>query len=442
MLPQNVRPAARAALAAALIALASCAPGAAEPLGDSAAAARANTKDLFGALARRFGPLTRSERLATIRPRYVRGSLIPSRIFDDTLVWTASRGTTRTLVIAGHPLADDRYLLDVRPDAPMPQLVGDSRHVMHLRSLGNRAWEWRSTDELAVGAATPAGIDAMRRRLLGAAEGRSGAELRTLWQHALPRTTSALGRLFAVDSVSTLVHPDRSTIVALRISLDPDRLRASLPDFARWVEKYGRVSRYRMVLEDEGGAPYALVAASGGIVHVRLRTRDGILQPLAGAARAEPADSLRMRADVSTKAMMFTIGASNIVADIVPVHTANERGWTIRYRHEPDWHFPLAVDHLMRDALRRPFSGEGTWTRLVARAEPGGSTVIARDFHMEVEESAIVRWLSAIGNSAMSDVTTRVEQQKDRFFADALDAFGADLATQLGGMDAGPGYAR
>ena len=96
----------------------------------------------------------------------------------------------------------------------------------------------------------------------------------------------------------------------------------------------------------------------------------------------------------------------------------------------------------MRDALRRPFSGEGTWTRLVARAEPGGSTVIARDFHMEVEESAIVRWLSAMGNSAMSDVTTRVEQQKDRFFADALDAFGADLATQLGGIDAGPGYAR
>ena len=432
----------RSALAIALIALAACAPGAAEPLGESAAAARANTRDLFGALARRLGPLTRSERLATIRPRYVRGSLIPSRIFDDTLIWTASRGATRTLVIAGHPVADDRYLLDVRPDAPMPQLVGDSRHVMHLRALGNNAWEWRSTDELAVGAATPAGIDAMRRRLLGAAEGRSGAELRALWQHALPRTTSALGRLFAVDSVTTIVLPDRSTSVALRISLDPERLRASLPDFARWVEKYARVSRYRMVLEDAGGAPYAFVSASRGIVRVRLRTRDGILQPLAGAARAEPADSLRMRADVSTKAMMFTIGASNIVADIVPVQATTERGWIIRYRHEPDWHFPLAVDHLMRDALRRPFSGEGTWTKLVARAEPGGSTVIARDFHMEVEESAIVRWLSAIGSSAMSDVTTRVEQEKDRFFADALDAFGADLATQLGGMDAGPGYAR
>jgi hypothetical protein len=197
-----------------------------------------------------------------------------------------------------------------------------------------------------------------------------------------------------------------------------------------------------MVLEDHDGAPYALVSAGRGVVRLRMRTRDGILQPLAGPARAVAVDSLRMRADVSSKAMMFTVGASNIVADIVPVHTTTERGWTIRYRREPEWHFPLAVDHLMRDALRRPFSGEGTWTRLVARGEPGGQTVIARDFHMEVEESSIVRWLSALGNSAMSDVTARVEQQKDRFFADAVAAFGADLAAQLGGMDAGPGYAR
>ncbi|HWE41240.1 MAG TPA: hypothetical protein VG432_01965 [Gemmatimonadaceae bacterium] len=438
----TIRRAARCAVVLVLTALASCAPAAAEPLGDSPAAARANTRDLFGALALRLGPLTRSERLARIRPRYVRGSLIPSRIFDDTTVWTAREGATRTLVIAGHPAPDDRYLLDVHSDAPLPQLVGDSRHIMHLRSLGAGVFEWRSTDELAVGDAPPAGIDAMRRRLLGAAEGRSGAELRALWQLGLPRTTSALGRLFAVDSVATVVFPDRSTSVALRISLDPERLHASFPDFAKWVEKYAGSSRYRMVLEDDGGAPYALVSASRGVVRVRMRTRDGILQPLAGPARAVAADSLRMRADVSSKVVMFTVGASDILADIVPVHGATERGWTIRYRHEPEWRFPFAVDHLMRDALRRPFSGEGTWTRLVARAEPGRGTVIARDFHMEVEESAIVRWLSALGNAAMSDVTARVEQQKDRFFADAVAAFGADLAAQLGGMDAGPGSAR
>jgi hypothetical protein len=61
---------------------------------------------------------------------------------------------------------------------------------------------------------------------------------------------------------------------------------------------------------------------------------------------------------------------------------------------------------------------------------------------MEVQESGIVRWLSSLGNSAMGDVTVRVEQQKDRFFADALSAFGADLAAQIGETDAGSGNAR
>jgi len=371
----------------------------------------------------------------------VRGSLIPSRIYDDTTIWTAMSGTTRTLLIAGHP-AGGRYLLDVHPDAPPPQHVGESRHMMRLRALGDNAWEWRSTDELAVGAATPAGIDTMRRRLLASAEGRSAPELRALWQRGLPRTTAALGRLFAVDSVTTTTLADRSTTVALRISIDSSRLGGALPDFARWVDKYAASSRLRIVVEDHNGAPFAMLSSANGLIRIRLRTRDGILQPLAGIARDAPADSLRMRADVSTKAMLFTVGARNIIADIVPVRTAAERGWYIRYRHEPDWRFPLAVDHLMHDALRRPFAGEGTWTRLVARTEPAGNTEVVRDFHMEVQESAIVRWLSAFGNSAMGDVTVRVEQQKDRFVADAIAAFGADLAAQLGGTDGGTRIAR
>ena len=441
--PRIARRAARIATAAlTALTVAACAPAAADPLGDSPAAARANARDFFGALALRLGPLERSDRLALIRPRYVRGSLIPSRIYDDTVVWTGTEGATRTLVVAGHPTADNHYLLEVNADAPAPQHVGESRHIMHLRALGGSAYEWRSTDELAVGGATPAGIDAMRRRLLAAGEGRSGPELRALWQRGLPRTTAALGRLFTVDSVTTVVLADRSTSVALRISIDPARLARTLPNLAKWVEKYASASRYRMVLEDDRGAPYALVSSAGGVTHIRLRTLDGILQPLAGPARATPADSLRMRTDVSSKVMIFTIGASNVLADIVPVHTATERGWRISYRHEPEWRFPLAVEHLMRDALRRPFAGEGTWTRLVARSEPAGYTIVARDFHTEVQESAIVRWLSALGNSAMSDVTARVEQQKDRFFAEAIGAFGADLGAQIGGTDAGTGSTR
>ena len=76
---------------AAQLVFSGCAPTAADSMGETPAAARANTTELFHALALRLGPLARSDRLKQIRPRYVRGSLIPSRIFDDTLVWTARR---------------------------------------------------------------------------------------------------------------------------------------------------------------------------------------------------------------------------------------------------------------------------------------------------------------------------------------------------------------
>ncbi len=434
--------AARALFLLMLAALSACGPAAAASLGESPDAARSNTRDFFGALALRLGPLTRSDRLKLIRPRYVRGSLMPSRVFDDTAVWTRREGTTRTVVIAGGPTADRRYLLDVRPDAPMPQGVGESRHIMQLRQLGKHAYEWRSSDELAVGDATPAALDLLRLRLLASGEGRSSSEIRHLWLRGLPRTTAALGRLFAADSIATTVLPDQSTLVALRISMDATRLAADLPDFARWIDKYGATSRYRMVLEDHNGTPYGLLSLSDRVIRIRLRTHGGVMQPLAGPATGIDADSLRLRVDVAAKGALFTVGVSNLLVDVVPVRTTTERGWAIHYRHEPEWHLPFAADHLMRGALSRPFAGDGISTRLVARSEPGGSTLIARDFRMEVQESAVVRWLSAFGSSAMSEVTVRVEQQKDRFFADALTAFGADLAAEIGGTDGGPGTAR
>ncbi|NUO62661.1 MAG: hypothetical protein HOQ11_07560 [Gemmatimonadaceae bacterium] len=422
----------RAVQAIAFFLLAACGSSPAATLGRTTAEARTNSDDFFRALALRLGPLTRTERLKVVRPRYVRGSLVPSRIFDDTVIWTARNGPVRTLVVAGAPLADGRYLLDVRGDAAPPARVGESRHAMHLREIGGGVYEWSSSDELAVGAATPPQIDAMRQRFLAAGEGRSGAELRALWRRGLPRTTAALGRLFDMDSIATTILPDRSTALAFRVSMHTDRLATTYPDFAKYLAKYTSPARYRVVLEDYQGVPFATIVAGDDVLHVRVRTRDGVLQPLAGPARATSPDSLRMRMDFSSKVSLFTVGANGLVADVAPVRGATERGWSVHWRREPDWHFPLAVDHLMGAALRRPFTGEGIAMRIVARAGAGGQTLVARDFRMDVQEAAIVRWISALGNSAMSDVTVRVEQQKDRFMADAISALGADLAAQLG----------
>ena len=410
-----------------------CGSAPAAALGRTPASARTNTDDFFRALALRFGPLTRSPRLAVVRPRYVRGSLAPSRIYDDTTVWTSRDGDQRTLVVAGTPLADGRYALDVVGNAPEPARTADSRHVMQLRALGDGAYEWRSLDELAVGSASAAALNEMRLRFLAAAEGHSVAQMRFGWRAALPRTSAALGRLFAIDSLSTTSLGDSSTSVAMVISLHPDLLRADFPDYAVWVEKYISGMRYRLTLADHNGSPFVQITSNGAIVRIRARTRDGILQPLAGPARATPLDSMRLRIDFSSRVSVFTVGMSNLVADVVPVREPHELGWTLTFRREPNWRFPLAVDHLMRGALRRPFAGEGTWMRVTARDEPGRPTILARDFHMDVQESAIVRWIGGIGNSAMRDVTVRVEHQKDRFFYDALAALGADLSAQLGG---------
>ncbi|HEX2717550.1 MAG TPA: hypothetical protein VHM67_07695, partial [Gemmatimonadaceae bacterium] len=276
-----------------------------------------------------------------------------------------------------------------------------------------------------------AAIDSMRLRFVAAAEGRSAAELRAGWHAALPRTTAALARLLSVDSLATHPFVDGSSLLAMRISLHPERVNAVYPDFAAYMRKYVSPARYSLVIEDYSGHAFATIVQDDDVVRVRLRTRGGVLQPLIGPALASPPDSLRARIDFSAKAMMFTVHAEDIMADIVPVRTRNERGWILRFRSEPRWRFPLAVDHLMRASLRRPFAGEGMWMRVVARDEPGAQTLLARDFRMEVEESAIVRWLSRLGSSAMSDVTARVEYQKDKFFADALSALGEDLAAQL-----------
>jgi hypothetical protein len=416
-----------------LSAAVACGSSPAATLGSTPAAARTNTDDFFRALALRFGPLTRSPRLAFVRPRYVRGSLAPSRIYDDTTVWTSREGDRRTLVVTGTELADGRYALDVVGDAQAPTRTADSRHIMQLRAIGDGAYEWRSLDELVVGSAPAAALNEMRLRFLAAAEGHTVSQLRFGWRAGLPRTSAALGRLFAIDSMSTTPMGDSTTSVAMVISLHPDRLRADFPDYAAWVEKYISGMRYRLTLADHDGHQFMQVASSGDVVRIHARTRDGILQPLAGPARESPLDSMRLRIDFSSRVSIFTVGMSNLVADVVPVREPHEVGWTVHFRREPNWRFPLAVDHLMRGALRRPFSGEGTWMRVTARDEPGRPTILARDFHMDVQESAIVRWIGGIGNSAMRDVTVRVEHQKDRFFYDALAALGADLSAQLGG---------
>ena len=79
------------------------------------------------------------------------------------------------------------------------------------------------------------------------------------------------------------------------------------------------------------------------VLDLRVRSRDGRLQPLAGGTAATP-DSLRLRISFFAKVLFFDVGASSLLADVAPIRGAGAQGWSLRFRREPQWHFPLASE--------------------------------------------------------------------------------------------------
>jgi hypothetical protein len=427
--PSRARTSSRAALAALAFATAGCAAGA-PSLGASNAEARLNADQLFAALAERLGPITRNARLAAIRPRYVRNALTPSRIFDDTSVWSSRDGATRTIAVEGAP-DGGRYVvsaLAVGRPASLPDAPGRARHVMRLERLSDSQFQWDSRDELAVGGASAAQLTEALVATLASLERRSPAEIRADYERTLPRTTAALGRLFALDTLRVLPGRDGATALYVGLRIDPERLRATQPaftGFAGYVDKYIKHIRYRVTIRDpRRGVTYLEATARDNFLTLHLRTRDGVLQPLYAPPQPLP-DTLELSADVFARALIFTVGATNLIGTCVLVREPHARGVVLNFRREPDWHFPLAVEHLLRSSLRRPFAAPGT--TFAYRAQ----TLLERDTRITVQESAIVRWLGMLGSRAMSDVTSRVEYEKDRFTADAFRALRSDLRDAL-----------
>ena len=85
----------------------------------------------------------------------------------------------------------------------------------------------------------------------------------------------------------------------------------------------------------------------------------------------------------------------------------------------------------VRAPLRRPFADDGTRLEYVVHDSIGGQTLLARNIHMVVQESAIIRWLGALGATAMGDLSTEAEQEKDRFTGEVFRAVGEDARLLL-----------
>jgi hypothetical protein len=426
-------------LAAAGVLLAgtvACRDGAAA-FGPTPLAARANAVDLFQAHAERFTDVVRTPKFYAARGKLGRGALTPSKIFGDTSVWTAAGAdSSRTLTVQG-AFRDGHYVFDARPAIAIPERLGESRHTMRLKQLGDGEYEWQTGVEMAVGTMRAEDASNVLSGLLSSAVGRDEPALRADYRAAFPKTAAALGRLYTLDSLRGTPFRDGTTGITVVATLQPDRLRQYFPAFADYVDKYVVPARARFTLRDRVGARWVDGTIGENRLVLRLRTDNGRMAPLDGAARPMP-DELQLHAEVSTKVSFFTVGMRDLVADFEVIRTAHERGWLMRFQREPDWQLPLATRQLLRSPLRRPFEKGGSTVRISLLDRPDAQTLVTRYTRGAVRESAILRFLNSLSSRMVGDFSGKSEAEENRFTAELFAALRDDMRALPSAGASGP----
>ena len=165
-------------------------------------------------------------------------------------------------------------------------------------------------------------------------------------------------------------------------------------------------------------------------MHFRVRSKGGHFAPLEGAVRPMPTN-LTIHLDMSMKILIFTVGWTEMAGDFEVIDTPHERGWSMRFAKEPDWHLPLTVGTLLKSPLRRPFQGPGIPIRISIRDNPGSQTILNRRLSFVVQESGILRFLNRLSGTAVGDFLGASEREANRFNADAFRALRLDVSALL-----------
>jgi hypothetical protein len=420
----------RAALVVALTCTLGC-KGVVLAYGSDAASARANADAVAAAIEHRFTSVQRTPKFANARTRLGRYALAPSKLVNDSALWTSARtnskGPERELEL-GASLVSGRYSFVARPRVAIPSHTGDERHLIRLSALGEDDWQWSTEVDHAIGGLPPARVNDIARALFASAE-RPASAVRNDYRTAFPRTAQALGRMLVIDSIGTTGQSDGSTLVSIHVLASSKGLKAGFPAFAKYVDKYIAPARYRFRLTDRGGVDWFDAQGASSRLVVRFRSRGGELLPLTGVPRRMP-DSLLINVDALAKIGLFTVGVTKMQGEFAHISTPTERAWAMRFTKDPEWHLPLIAERLLRTPLRRPFLGEGMVFKLGVRTGPDGATLLGRTFNVAVRESAIMRFLGNLGFTAMSDYAGTVEDQENRFIAEAFQAMRADIRAQ------------
>jgi len=395
--------------------------GGAAPAG---AAARARAELAFWALGARVTDPARDAKYESARAKIADAALLPGRVFNDTSVWNAGSVGRRTLLIGG-AFTGGRYRLDAARSVPWPDQPADSRHVINLHRLGDGEYAWDTDVAYAIGSVTARDVGAFWRALLASAEGREEREVRQDYRAVTPRFAATLGQLFRVDSIRTSHLADTSTLATFHVTMTPEVLARRYPNFAEYMDRYFASARMRWTLTNRAGAQFLYATMHDGRIQFRVRTKQGRVIGLAGTALELP-DSLVLHGDMAMKVRLFTVGIRNYQAAFTLIRDDRETGFRIVSREEPHWVLPLITERLLRTPLRRPFQGQGAMFAMTVRDTAGAQTILLRSLHLEVQESAILRFIGRLSSIAVGDFAGKVEKEELAFFREVFAGLVAD----------------
>ena len=416
----------RVGAATFLLALAACRQ-VGPAFGPNIPLAKQNADEFFYSVGSRFTNIQRPPRIIHARAQFGHFALTPSGVYNDTTIWLAVGPDSARLFGDTGRFSYDRYIVNARVSTTPPDSLTESREIVRLRRLTSNEYEWFTNVDVAVGRIGAKHIADVLAAALQAGEGRSSAAIRADYTTSFPRTTAALGRLFTIDTLRATPDSDGATTFDLAIKLTPEILKATMPHYAAYIDKYISKGKYRITLTDKTGARWFDAWASNYYMHFKVRSKGGHFAPLEGPVRQMP-EALTIRIDLAMKILVFTVGWTGMVGEFNVINTAHERGWAMRFAREPEWRLPPTVGYLLKSPLRRPFQDPGIPVRISIRDNPGSQTLLNRRGALVVQESGILRFLNRLSGTAVGDFLGPSEREANRFNADAFRALRIDMA--------------
>ncbi|HEX3534075.1 MAG TPA: hypothetical protein VHT23_07620 [Gemmatimonadaceae bacterium] len=403
---------------------------AAPAFGPNIPGARQNAEEFFYSVGSRFTNIQRPPRIIHARAQFGHYALTPSGVYNDTTIWLAIGADSARLFGDDGHFSYDRYIVNARLSTTSPDALTESREIVRLRKLTDNEYEWFTNVDVALGRMPAKTLSDVVAAALLAGEGKSPAAIRADYNASFPRTVAELGRLYTLDTLNVTTDPEGATTFELAIRLTPEILKATMPHYSAYIDKYISKGQYRITLTDKTGAHWFDAWAANRYMHFKVRSKGGHFAPLDGPVRQMP-EALTIECDMSMKILVFTVGWTQMTGDFEVINTPHERGWSMRFAKEPNWTLPPTVGYLLKASLRRPFQGDGIPIRFSIKDTPGSQTLLNRRFALTVQESGILRFLNRLSGTAVGDFLGPSEREANRFNADAFQALRIDVAALL-----------